>query len=238
MNSGERSLKCDLPPVAGETEENILADAPGDLIVMSDYDDEKLKRLFVVYHMARKDFDATSAKTLERTQSAKFLRDTTENCLAYIAAKAEVTYNGKMLDELRATLEETIAIVERGSGGKKRRFDENWENIPHEPARMRHPSTAQPSGKSDPVPRGRTSKKERRRIIPRTQELQVPPQFKCRQRNVNVAERRRSDHPHHHYPASAGQSARRVFNDGYQQRPERTLFSGHVYGDRYCPTYK
>ena len=116
--------------------------------------DEKLKRLFIVYHKARKDFNATPAKTLERTKSAKFLRDTTENCLAYIAArqtrpgKAEITCDGKMLDELKATLEETIAIAEQGSGGKKRRFDENWENVPQEPARMRG---------SDPSSRGRIS---------------------------------------------------------------------------------
>ena len=104
-------------------------------------DDQKLKRLFIIYHEARKDFDATPAKTLERTKSAKFLRDTTENCLAYIAAKqsrpgAKATCDG-LLSELRSTLEETIAIAEQGSGGKKRRFDEDWENIPQEPAKMR-----------------------------------------------------------------------------------------------------
>lgn len=102
-----------------------------DLASRSNHCDEQLKRLFIVYHKARKDFDSTPTKTLERTKSAKFLRDTTENCLAYIAAKqtrpgggseSEVTRNGKMLDELRATLEETIAIAEQGSGGKKRRY--------------------------------------------------------------------------------------------------------------------
>lgn len=108
-----------------------------------DQDDQKFKRLFFIYDRARKDFEATPAKTLERTKSAKFLRDTTENCLAYIAAKqsqpgAEVTCDG-LLHELKSTLEETIAIAEQGSGGKKRRFDENWENVPQEPAKMRGP---------------------------------------------------------------------------------------------------
>lgn len=113
----------DLPHIAGEQQ------------------DQKFKRLFIIYDRARKDFEATPAKTLERTKSAKFLRDTTENCLAYIAAKqcqpgAEVARDGLLL-ELKSTLEETMAIAEQGSGGKKRRFDENWENVPQEPARMR-----------------------------------------------------------------------------------------------------
>ena len=104
-------------------------------------EDQKLKRLFIIYDRARKDFEATPAKTLERTKSAKFLRDTTENCLAYIASKqsqhgVEVTCD-ELLLELKSTLEETIAIAEQGSGGKKRRFDENWENVPQEPAKMR-----------------------------------------------------------------------------------------------------
>ena len=109
--------------------------------IAGEQDDQKLKRLFIIYDRARKDFEATPAKTLERTKSAKFLRDTTENCLAYIAAKqsqygVEVTCDGLLL-ELKSTLEETIAVAEQGSGGKKRRFDENWENVPQEPAKMR-----------------------------------------------------------------------------------------------------
>lgn len=109
--------------------------------IAGEQDDQKLKRLFIIYDRARKDFEATPAKTLERTKSAKFLRDTTENCLAYIKAKqsqhgVEVACDGLLL-ELKSTLEETIAIAEQGSGGKKRRFDENWENVPQEPAKMR-----------------------------------------------------------------------------------------------------
>ncbi|CAD6591935.1 MAG: hypothetical protein ASARMPRED_005873 [Alectoria sarmentosa] len=150
-DGSEWSLTSDLPRIGGgQAEEIIGVDISQDLASRSKHCDEQLKRLFIVYHKARKDFDSTPTKTLERTKSAKFLRDTTENCLAYIAAKqnrpgggseSEFTRNGKMLDELRATLEETIAIAEQGSGGKKRRFDENWENVPQEPARMRAPIT-------------------------------------------------------------------------------------------------
>lgn len=233
--------------------------------------DEKLKRLFIVYHKARKDFDASPAKTRERTRSAKFLRDTTENCLAYIAAKqtrpaglkVEVTCDGKMQDELRATLEETKAIAEQGSGGKKRRFDENWENVPQEPVRMRGLSVAQPSGKPDPVPRGRTSQKKRRPVTSRislgphsyqnegrearpdsktsragTKPQQVSPKSDYRQQSANLAERRRSDLPHQLYPASAGQTVRRVFGDRHKPHADQSPFSGGVYGDRYRPTYR
>ena len=199
-----------------------------------------------MYHTARTDFDATLAKTLERTKSAKFLRDTTENCLAYIAAKqtrsggseVEANCDGKMLDELRATLEETMAIAEQGSGGKKRRFDEKWENIPQEPTQMRGPCVSQPLRNSDPVPRGRTSEKKRRPTALPTPEHQVLLEVDHPKRHMKLAERRRSDLPHKLYPAYTGQSTRRVFGDRYKPYAERNGLSGHTHGDRYRPTYK
>lgn len=216
-------------------------------IFAQDFEDEKLKRLFVVYHNARKDFDATPSKTLERTKSAKFLRDTTENCLAYIAAKqtrpgGKVTCD-RLLQELRATLEETIAIAEKGSGGKKRRFDENWENVPQEPARMRGrgPSMARPLRKSDPIPRGRTSEKKQRSITSCIEERQVSrkPDYRQQSMSLNLAKRRRSHLPPPQlHLASSGQSVRRVFGDRHKPHAERNPLSGHVYGDRYRPTYK
>ena len=203
--------------------------------------DEKLKRLFIVYHKAKKDFHATPAKTLERTKSAKFLRDTTENCLAYIAAKqtragesqVEAAYDGEMLSELRATLEETIAIVEQGSGGKKRRFDENWENVPQGPARMRDSCAAQPLANGDPMPRGRTSEKKRRPTDFRILEEEAG----YAKQRMNMAECRRLDLPHKLYPVSAGHSVRRVFGDRYKPRAERNYSSCQV-GDRYRPAYR
>ena len=224
-DGSEGSQIFELSHIAGEQDEKLLGvDSAGRLASRSTDGDEKFKRLFIVYQTARKDFDATPAKTLERTKSAKFLRDTTENCLAYMAAKgngpgAQFTCDG-MMNELRVTLEETIAIAEQGSGGKKRRFDENWENVPQEPSRMRGrgPSVAQPVHNTDPVPRGRTSEKKQRPITSRIREHQLPPN---------------SD-----YPASASQSVRRVFGQRHKPHVERKPFSSHVHGDRYRPTYR
>ena len=203
--------------------------------------DEKLKRLFIVYHKAKRDFHATPAKTLERTKSAKFLRDTTENCLAYIAAKqtrsgdsqVEAACDGEMLSELRATLEETIAIVEQGSGGKKRRFDENWENVPQGPAKMRGSCAAQPLANGDPMPRGRTSERKRRPTDFRIPEEEAG----YAKQRMNMAECRRLDLPHKLYPVSAGHSVRRVFGDRYKPHAERKYSSCQV-GDHYRPAYK
>lgn len=209
---------------------------------MSNDSDEKLKRLFAVYHKARKEFDATLKKTLERTKSAKFLRDTTENCLAYITAKqirygdsgVEGTCDGKMLDDLKATLEETIAVAEQGSGGKKRRFDENWEKVPQEPAKMRGSCIAQSLAKCDPIPRGRTSEKKKKATTIRIQEERAD----YAKQRMNLAERRRLDLPHKLYPASAGQSVRRVFVDRYEPHMDRNPSTCHAHGDRYRPSYR
>ena len=203
--------------------------------------DEKLKRLFIVYHKAKKDFHATPAKTLERTKSAKFLRDTTENCLAYIAAKqtrsgdsqVEAACDGEMLSELRATLEETIAIVEQGSGGKKRRFDENWENVPQGPAKMSGSCAAQPLAKGDPIPRGRTLEKKRRPTNFRILEKEAG----YAKQRMKTAECRRLNLPHKLHPVSAGLSVRRVFGDRYKPHAEGNYSGCHV-GDRYRPAYR
>ena len=216
-----------------------------DSVFAQDSGDEKLKRLFMVYHRARKDFDATPAKTLEYTKSAKFLRDTTENCLAYIAAKqarpgVEVTCD-RLLPELRATLEETTVIAEQGSGGKKRRFDEDWENVPQEPARMRGRGAimAQALGKSDHTPRGPTLDTKWRPITSRIQERQAPRKAVHRQSrtNPNLADRRGLDPPNRLYPATASQSVRRVFGNRQRSYAELNPLS-HAHGDRYRPTYR
>ena len=104
--------------------------------------DLKLNRLMDVYQVARYDFDATPPKSLDRTKAAKFLRDTIENCQSYLKAQQNISHSdGKpnyhssaqgpldpaTLDEMQTLLEVTCAIVERGSGGKKRSFDEGWQ---------------------------------------------------------------------------------------------------------------
>lgn len=113
-------------------------------------DDPKLKRLFVMYHEAKKDFDTTAETRVDRTNAAKFLRDTIENCLEYIASKqypmsiqrlvfssSEVPHNSEWLVELRNTLAETTAVAEQGLGGKKRRFDEDWHSVPQKALKMK-----------------------------------------------------------------------------------------------------
>ena len=114
--------------------------------------DEKFRRLIDIYHKAKTDFLSTPPRSLDRTKAAKFLRDTIENCLAYLEAKRVPTsangstadsssVNGTidraMLKELKNTLAQATAIAEKGSGGKKRRFDEDWENAPLEAAKMK-----------------------------------------------------------------------------------------------------
>ena len=146
----------------------------------------------------------------------------------------EATRDGKMLDELRSTLEETIAIAEQGSGGKKRRFDENWENVPHEPAKMRGPCIARSLANCDPIPRGRTSEKKRKATTVRIQEERAGGAMQRR----TLAQRRRSDLPHKLYPDSAGQSIRRVFGNRHEPRAERNPSTCHVHGDRYRPAYR
>lgn len=99
--------------------------------------DAKMKRLFDMYRDAKTDFYAAAPKSLERTKAAKFLRDTTENCLNHIAlyqrsandqdAKpgTSVPRDGVTFGELKTTLKKATEIAEKGSGGKKRRFDED-----------------------------------------------------------------------------------------------------------------
>ena len=198
-----------------------------------------------MYHQARKDFDTMSAKTPERTKSAKFLRDTTENCLAYIAAKQtssadseSATCDGDLLDELRATLEETIAIAEEGSGGKKRRFDEKWDNMPQEPANMRGLKPLWCSRNSDLVPRDRTLERKRRHTTFQPREDQVSLRAEHPKQCLKLAGRKRLDLPYKRYPSSTHQSVCQVFGNEYKPHAERHFSSGHVHGDRYRPAYR
>ena len=129
--------------------------------------DEKLKKLLSVFHRAKRDFHSTAEKSIERTTAAKFLRDTVENCLNYIEfeqgpgrtvegsaapSRAGGTINHAMLSQLKRTLAEATAIAERGSGGKKRRFDENWDMVPQQPAKMRDGRIVKPASDPEPVP--------------------------------------------------------------------------------------
>lgn len=115
--------------------------------------DPKLHRLWNLYQTAKEDFlSTTESEWPSHTAAAKFLRDTSENCINYIQSKqhlnedrhnrsnaasaSEADYAGKMLNELRITVEVAKDAAEKGSGGKKRRFDHNMEGVPRGPRRM------------------------------------------------------------------------------------------------------
>jgi len=139
--------------------------------VVPSQNDPKMKRLLAMYRHAKGEFNATIPRSLERTTAAKFLRDTTENCLAHIATQqrsassekpdlatsmANASFDGFTMEELEDTLKKTTAIAEKGSGGKKRRFDENWDNVPKGPSDKKSQQTDSTTRKADPLPQGRT----------------------------------------------------------------------------------
>lgn len=224
---------------------------------------EMLRKLFFTYQQARRDFHATPLKSLERTKSAKFLRDTTENCIAYIASREdtpggegiintdiELTQGQSTLDEMRSTLEEAKKAAEAGSGGKKRRFDESWANIPEGPAKMRPSSIVTSLGDRDPIPRGQIAEKKLGnysllRRIERQPAYKPGPAGGYHPRRASQAERM----PHGLYPASAGQGKRRVFPMPVAHHAKRTSnpstgFDTYNptpptgYGDCYRPSYR
>ena len=205
-----------------------------------------LMRLFITYQKAKKDFEATPLKSLERTKSAKFLRDTIENCLAYLAARQDPSLGreffdatiqlsgGKAtIDAMKSTLQEAIEAAEEGSGGKKRRFDEDWTAVPEAPATMR-PLIVKRLTSRDPVPRGTRLNYHRwKSSVPSRTQKQRPSNV----RNYGHSIAQSEQVPHGLYPASSGQDKRRVFpmpsQDHKKYTPKRQL----EYGDCYRPKY-
>lgn len=96
--------------------------------IISDPTDPKLQRLWSLFLEARTDFNLECNDNFRRTTAAKFLRDTIENCLSYISSypssagnyPEETTVRETLLKD---TLKLAIEAAERGSGGRKRRFD-------------------------------------------------------------------------------------------------------------------
>lgn len=94
----------------------------------SDPTDPKLQRLWSLFLEARTEFNLEHTDNFQRTTAAKFLRDTIENCLSYISFypfsagnyPKEATGRETLLKD---TLKLAIEAAERGSGGRKRRFD-------------------------------------------------------------------------------------------------------------------
>ncbi|KAL9126619.1 MAG: hypothetical protein Q9217_004357 [Psora testacea] len=243
-------------------------------------DDEKLRRLMDIYYKARSDFHSTPSKSLDRTKAAKFLRDTIENCLTYIEAKhVPIRTNGytprssyvkgavdqAMLVELRSTLAETTAIAEKGSGGKKRRFDEDWENVPSEPAKMKGPAVSKTSSNAIPVTRRCATEgtlgpypvtQRNGHVHPPPAEYRgerIPPTEYCRtdvenyrQRDYNptidLEERRRSLSPPRLHAKYTWQPPPHSYTNGGatsgNPRIERNQFLSYRNSDSYRPSYR
>ena len=142
-----------------DDESLFISDGVGDQASDSGNGAAKLTPLLDVYEQAKRDFDATLPKSLERTQAAKFLRDTIENCLNYVSTFkcssggvlprtfSGVVIGDRLMDELEINLKNTIQIVERGSGGKKRRFEHKSNGLAQRPpnVKMQHPIRAGPT---------------------------------------------------------------------------------------------
>ena len=103
--------------------------------------DTKLDRLWSLYLEAKSEYINTTRLTKASLTAAKFLRDTIENCITYITSLNSpldlnrVDYDrSKMNDlqtkmnELTSVLEHAVIAAEKGSGGKKRTFDETNED--------------------------------------------------------------------------------------------------------------
>ena len=91
--------------------------------------DPALDHIMRTYQNAVLDYVGTPQKSLARTQAAKFLRDTIENCLSYVAANDDANniYAGDWGPVLRAMemkLPDFKKTAEKGCGGKKRAFED------------------------------------------------------------------------------------------------------------------
>lgn len=97
-------------------------------------DDARLNRLWSLYLTARRDFYADRVQDFNSKKSAKFLRDTTEECISYIETvrASRLSHSGtgqaftrdqEKLCQLCNTLKVAEQVADGRSGGKKRRFE-------------------------------------------------------------------------------------------------------------------
>lgn len=126
--------------------------------------DASFQRLLETYHKARRDFDDATPRTKERTAAARFLRDTSENCLGYLTRKKcesfiealdqssmeEIMMDKAVVRELTDTVAETSAFVEGSRGGKKRSFDEGSSTDPSTASMTTQSKPASPKKKRRP----------------------------------------------------------------------------------------
>ena len=209
---------------------------------------DDIDKLFVLYKRAKPDFEATPLKSLERTKAAKFLRDTAENCISCLTPKRQpgggftaintrryLNKHGLTLEELKSVLEQAREAAEQGSGGKKRRFDYNWDNVPEAPATMRSPSSHTVRASRDPVPRTTQWRpKMRRDATPSRTNKEDSESPQKRARRINQRERT----PHKVLPVDARRGRRRFFPHPAEV-PAKPTFNHYEMGtgDCYRPKY-
>ena len=126
--------------------------------------DANFQRLLETYHKARRDFDDAAPRSKGRIAAARFLRDTSENCLGYLSRKKcesfiealtqssmeEIMMDKAVVRELKDTVAETSAFVESNRGGKKRSFDEESPTDPSTGSMTTHSKPASPKKKRRP----------------------------------------------------------------------------------------
>ena len=221
---------------------DFIVDNTGDQALKPNEEDPKLNRLLGMFHQAKNDFRVAPLRSIDRTKAAKFLRDTIENTLAYITTK-QLAARGKKptkgfesstLEDLQETLKQARAVAEEGSGGKKRRFD-----APQEATGIGSQSNAQSPRTTDPILRGRareTNVGQSDTYRPSAQ--RGPPVSSSGQHRNDQAMQKRSVSPFHRYPATMGQSVRRVIPRIEKSYTKRKQLNAPCRGDRYRPSYK
>ena len=226
----------------GSARNGFIVDNAGDQALKPNEEDPKLNRLLGMFHQAKNDFHVAPLRSIDRTKAAKFLRDTIENTLAYIttkqlAARGNEPTNGfesSTLEDLQETLKQARAVAEEGSGGKKRRFD-----APQEATGIGSQPNAQNPRTTDHILRGRaTETNVGQSDTYRPSAQRGPPVSSSGQHRNDQARQKRSVSPFHRYPATIGQSVRRVFPRIEKSYTKRKQPNAPGRGDRYRPSYK
>ena len=220
-----------------------MIDSHGDPTLKQLDEDPKFERLWNLYNTATAEFHKTPESTPLRTEAARFLRDTTENCILYIEDKTSApnsrVYEKPKLEELRNVLKKAIVEVEKGIGFK-RRFDEDWTHVP------RAPKQAKTEPFKDDRPRVPSAPKEMRSERPkkiiknprydgryaRDQSMKIGPpprgsyEVPRRAPHMPLYQRPTS---HHRRQRSASPGGPRHFSTNAQSREQRT---SHVHRQR------
>lgn len=200
--------------------------------------DSNFQRLLETYHKARRDFDEAIPRSKNRTAAARFLRDTSENCLSYLRRKGcesiiealtqssmeQIKSDKAVIHELEDTVAETIAFVEGCSGGKKRSFDEENPTDPSTASTRTQSKSASPKKKRRPRIKPITSNSKTARAPIRThhmprQQAPSPENLRLGRHEVTVPWDRPKDDRSQQSPI---QDRRREPHDAVQRRESGT----------------